>query len=202
MGLRLCDPCGSRSLKWHGFPLTRLAEQVVRLTHMLNCLPGSRFPDCVIHPDGSAMTLVGRHALRCGQGNDRETDVGVKAGSALMLAVLLPHVYGVPSSGPLRVCGWPPLECLTHISSRTHSGSGSDKRRMNVWEALLHHWQHDTEMECVRDLLAHTLLMFREGVHVLFLGHEVVWKLPRRVLQHAVPLAIPYKQCGLHGHMV
>ena len=131
------------------------------------------------------MQQAARHDVRAGQGDDREADAGNKAGSALMLAVLLPHVYGVPSAGPLRVCGWPPPQSLTHISSnpQPRSGRGPDNRRMNVWEALLNHWQGDSEMAELRDLLSHTLCTFRTGVDFLAADDEPVWRLPRLVLQ-------------------
>ena len=189
-------------MPWENLELTPLAAQVVRLTNELNCLPMERLPECIVHPEGFGLPYAARHEPRAGQGDDREADVANRAGSALMLAVLLPHVYGVPSAGPLRVCGWPPPESLTYISLSPQSSRGPDNRRMNVWEALLNHWQGDHAMEWHRDLLAHVLVTFRMGIDLLVGDHEPIWRLPRLVLQRDVPGAIGHKERGLHGHMV
>ena len=121
-----------------------------------------------------------------------------------MLTVLLPHVYGVPGVAPLRVCGWPPDECLTLISSNPapRSGQGPDNRRMNVWEALMNHWQDDNQMADLRDLLYHTLMIFRTGVDFLRLEKEPAWKVPRNVLQQELPAGLGHRQRGLHGNML
>ena len=184
--------------------MTPFAEQLVRLTNALNCLPGERLPECIVDPAGYGLAHAARHDTRAGQGDDREADAGNKAGSALMLAVLLPHVYGVPSAGPLRVCGWPPADSLTHISSSPtpQSSRGPDNRRMNVWEALLNHWADDNEMAELRDWLHHTLITFRTGIDLLALHHEPVWRLPRLVLQRNFPSGIGHRERGLHGHML
>ena len=119
-----------------------------------------------------------------------------------MLAVLLPHVYGVPGVAALRVCGWPPPETLTHISQRSISGRGSDNRRMNVWEALLNYWYEDPQMADLRDLLLHTLCHFRVGIEHLSVANGTVWRMPRVVLQGELPLTLGARRRGLHGDMV
>ena len=119
-----------------------------------------------------------------------------------MLAVLLPHVYGVPGAAPLRVCGWPPPETLTHISRYSKSGRGPDNRRMNVWEALLNYWQEKREMADLRDLLINTLVDFRVRIEHLLIAQGTVWRMPRAVLQGDVPLTLGARPRGLHGDMV
>ena len=203
LGNRICISCQGRRIPWtRAAHRTPLAEQVVKLTEMLNCVPGHQLPPCIVNPAGSTLARFARHDPEAGQGDDREVDVGNKAGSALMLAVLLPHVYGVPGVAALRVCGWPPPETLTHISQRSISGRGSDNRRMNVWEALLNYWYEDPQMADLRDLLLHTLCHFRVGIEHLSVANGTVWRMPRVVLQGELPLTLGARRRGLHGDMV
>ena len=167
-----------------------LAEQVVKLTERLNCVPGHQLPPCILNPVGPTLAEFVRHDREAGQGDDREVDAGNKAGSALMLAVLLPHVYGVPGAAPLRVCGWPPHESLTLISEYTRSGRCPDNRRMDVWKALLEYWYDDLEMAELRDCLIKTILSFMVGIEHLSVANGPVWRMPRVVLQGDVPLTL------------
>ena len=195
IGVTVCGPCRGRVIPWDSLaPVSGLAQEVVRLADALNCLPGMRIPECIVHPSGHGLAYAARHDPRVGRGDDREADASNRAGSALMLAVLLPHVYGVPWAGPLRVCGWPPPESLTSISLSPQSSQGADNHRQNVWEALLNHWQGDREMEELRDLLQSTLLTFRTGVDLLVGSDEPIWRLPRIVLQSTVTPALGRRQ--------
>ena len=122
----------------------------------------------------------------------------------MMLAVLLPHVYGVPSVAPLRVCVWPPSECITRISSEPspRSGKGPDNHRMNIWEALMNYWLPDQRMVHVRELIHVILVEFRTGIDLLDLGGQPAWKVPRQVLQLDVQKGLGNRERDLHGNMV
>ena len=184
--------------------MTPFAEQVARLTNTLNCQPGERLPGYIVDPGAYGLPHAARHDTRAGQGDDREADAGNKAGPALMLAVLLPHVYGVPSAAPLRVCGWPPQDYITRICSKPapRSGDGPDNHRMNIWEALMNHWLTDHRMVKVRELIYVILVGFRTGIDLLDLGGQPAWKVPRQVLQLDVQKGLGNRERDLHGNMV
>ena len=207
IGRGTCPSCSTRRIDWDfNEPLTPLAQQVVELTNALNCLPGWNLPECIVNPRGADLPLAARHDPEAGQGDDREADATNRAGSALMLAALLPHVYGVPRAGPLRVCGWPPPDVLTNISDVVlpRSSQGPDNRRMNVWEALLNHWQDDTDMQWHRDLLYDTLIKFNTAIELVVDRDRVlrVWCLPRRSLQAHVSPGLGMRVRGMHGVLI
>ena len=61
------------------------------------------------------------------------------SGSALVLALLRPHLYMVDPV-PLRLFGYPaPVQFLA-VDANPHSGGGPDNKRTNLLEALCAHW--------------------------------------------------------------
>ena len=207
MGLVTCGVCSRRLIAWtddHAL-MTPLAQKVLELANCLNCLPSYWLPECIVDP-GSELQGAARYSPDDGHGDEREADVGNRAGSALLLAVLLPHVFGIPGAGPLRVCGWPPPVSLTNISNRPRprSGQGPDNRRMNVWEALLNYWQSYPVMQDHRDLLLDVLVRFRVAVDVVDREWELpVWMLPRDALQaRDISLPLGRRPRGSNGDMV
>jgi hypothetical protein len=186
--------------------LTPLAEKTLQLVNTLNCLPAYVFPAQFIQDlTDDALRRLGAHDPQAGRGDDREADASNKAGSALMLAALLPRVYGIETAGPLRIFGTPPPECLTVISAtKAKSGRGPDNRRHNVWEALLNHWQHEPTLRHVRDLLLETLYGMRIVIE-MDVDREntmLVWQLPRPALQCPVSdVPVGNRERGLFGNM-
>ena len=161
VGYQVCGICNTRMVAWtaQAHALTPLEEHTHQLIDTLNCLPANLLPpEFICDITDKSLRRLGSHEPEVGRGDDREADAGNKAGSALMLAALLPRVYGIETAGPLRIFGTPPPQCLTVISStRAKSGRGPDNRRHNAWEALLNHWQDNPTMAYARDLLSLTL---------------------------------------------
>ena len=205
-GYQVCCVCKSRMIPWtagaHEF--TPLAEHTLELMDKLNCLPANMFPSQFIcDMTDESLKQLGAHDSQAGRGDDREADPGNAAGSALLLAALLPRVYGIETAGPLRIFGVPPPQCLTHIcSTRAKSGKKADNRRQNVWEAMLNHWQGNTSMQELRDLLAVTLFQMHCAIdQVDPEGTKLVWELPRPALVCSVMHRISHRERRLHGHM-
>ena len=69
----------------------------------------------------------------------RGMDHGNSAGSALVLALLRPHLY-TNNAVPLRLFGYPPPRALLNWDRNPHSGAGPDNARTNIVEALCAHW--------------------------------------------------------------
>lgn len=186
--------------------LTPLAEHTRQLIDTLNCLPAYLLPaEFICNITDKSLRNLGSHEPEAGRGDDREADAGNAAGSALMLAALLPRVYGIETAGPLRIFGTPPPQCLTAISStRAKSGRGPDNRRQNAWEALLNHWQDDPTMADVRDLLAHTLYEMTVAIELKVDPEnlKLVWEMPRSALLCSVTLPVGQRERGLFGGMV
>ena len=206
-GYQVCRVCETRVIPWTvGAPAsTQLAEHTVQLVDRLNCLPSNLLPlEFICGVTEESLRNLGGHDPQAGRGDDREADATNKAGSSLMLAALLPRVYGIETAGPLRIFGVPPPNCLTTISStRARSGKGPDNRRMNAWEALLNHWQDIPSMENLRDLLLQTLVEMNLAIELQVDPDyaKLVWQMPRPALQCSVTLPIGHRERGLFGGM-
>ena len=200
VGWYVCEVCRSRTLPWDCVFLVPLAEQVRRLTQTLNDLPSHVFPK-EFFVDFSDASLKGLAA-----GYDRqEPDCGNKAGSAVLLAMLLPEVYGIPGNAPLRIFGSPPFPALLHISNvLPRSGRGPDNLRNNVWEALLAHWAGIDHLCNERDMLLLTLIDARLALDQFVdpQNDKLVWTLPRPMLQYDLQRALGHRARGSHGRMV
>ena len=73
--------------------------------------------------------------------NWRFDDCGNGAGSALVLIMLRPSVYGHPDVPPLRILGLPPPPFLIAVTNQhPRSGVGHDNNRTNLVESLLGFW--------------------------------------------------------------
>lgn len=193
-------------IEWSAEAQTPLAEHTLQLVNALNCLPAYTFPaEFMVDITDASLRKLGIHDPEAGMGDDREADPGNKAGSALMLAALFPRVYGIETAGPLRIFGTPPPQCLTVIgSTKAKSGKAADNRRQNVWEALLNHWQNDSAMAHVRDLLAQTLCEMSVAISMVVDPEDtkLVWELPRPALQCTMTLPVGQHERGLFGLMV
>lgn len=138
-----------------------LAQRVVELTLGLNsCLT---LPDWV--HDASDATL--RAAGSCYPPKDsNDVDAGNAGGSVLMLAMLLPDIFGVPGAPALRIFGSPPPATVVQISShRSRSSVGADNRRTNAVEGLMNHWQGLDEP--LRVVLQNTWILMGRAVAVV-----------------------------------
>ena len=91
-----------------------------------------------------------------GRGLPAEVDHGNAAGSALLLSMLLPDIFGVPNACGLEIFGVPaPLPLVFTSLKRARSSVGIDNRRTNAVEAMLNDWQEadmntDERMELYR----------------------------------------------------
>ena len=90
----------------------------------------------------------------------RQAKPSIRAGSGLMLAMLLPLQFGVLGCPPVKSFGYPVAAALTMLRSDAPRRSGicPDNRRMQMLEALLSHWRDDAERGEVCDLLRETLM--------------------------------------------
>ena len=119
-----------------------------------------------------------------------EPDVGNKAGSALLLAALLPKVYGNPALAPLKILGYPPPERYTRISDkkpRSGCHACADNRRMNVWEAILRKWEGVERLSDVRDLLLKCLIDMLKALHMSVDkdGTKLAWQVARPAIVYS-----------------
>ena len=186
--------------------LTPLAALALELVIALNCLPTYAFPIEFFSDltDASLRHLAEYNPAR-GHGDEREADPSNCAGSALLLAMVFPRIYGIETAPPLRIFGSPPPDWMSHIASRRpQSGKGVDNRRHNVWEALLDHWQDAEPMVRERDLLVRTLCGMKVAIDLVIDPENIklVWELPRQALQCSVPVTIGNRERNVHGHMV
>merc|ERR1719215_1615029 len=107
-----------------GGELNLLARRVVDLTEALNTC--KNLPPWVEHATDAVLRYQGRPALA----DPEEPDAGNSGGSVLVLAMLLPEEFGVPSAPALTIFGDPPPHGLLKISTRrARSSVGSDNRR-------------------------------------------------------------------------
>ena len=130
-----------------GSSLGVLARHVVLLTNKLNAAsyataPEGTVPDWLLQPTDRNLRRAGNYDPEGGRGLPAEVDHGNAAGSALLLAMLLPEAFGVPGAPCLRIFGVPapwPLVFISH--KRATSSVGADSRRAYVVEAMLNDWQ-------------------------------------------------------------
>ena len=113
-----------------------LARVTVQLTRSLN---RSRFIPSWVGPDVTDALLRQHGSPELARFH--EADPGNNAGSALVLAMLMPEEFGVPGAEPLRIFGLPlPPAVMAIGKTRSRSSRGSDNRRTNFLEGLLNSW--------------------------------------------------------------
>jgi hypothetical protein len=183
LGLHVCGGC-------QGFPyppvptsprqMLRIA--VAGLVAQLNSLPGDAFPDWL----SNVSDVTARQAARGYVGDDHQNC----AGSCLMLAMLLPHIFGDPAATPLRAFGWPPPTVLIRVSSiQARSSEGPDNLRTNVIEGLLDWWDHSTGTHAHRMAchLREVWELFKVTLYLLHRGDGsglLCWKLARAAIYY------------------
>ena len=119
---------------------------------------------------------AGRYDPSIGQGVEDEMDPGNFAGSILLLAMIKPHICGMPDAPVLNIFGTPPPESLTVLAEGPpRSGKGPDNRRTNAIEALLNHWQDNARCQVVRAQLLDTWKLVRMTTSVLSWRMEWGW---------------------------
>ena len=119
-----------------------LEERIVAVVDAMNALPPESYPswaaDCHQAPV--------REAAQAFQGQDSKND----AGSALVLLMLRPHLYGYGSGHWRQEQGWvpwwrlgfpPPSSLLTLDQGPIRSGRGPGNHRTNLLEGLIQHWR-------------------------------------------------------------
>jgi len=85
---------------------------------------------------------VRAHAVQLPQGMDHDN----LSGSALLLAMLRPHIFCTQEMGvPLRLFGYPAPANLFSVDSSPGSASGPDNTRTNLVEALCVEWWRKME---------------------------------------------------------
>jgi hypothetical protein len=184
---------------------TTVADHLLRLVHALNAVPASVLPwtavlDATREPD---LRQDASFDPEAGVGDENEADVGNTAGSALLLAVALPEIYGVHGTPPLRCFGFPLQDKFRFVGTVQHrSGVGADNRRQNEWEAVLKHWQHDAASRWKeRDVLMATLVAMRLTVDSV--GRGLNWQVDRHTLKADVAMQLGAQARSTHnGHMV
>ena len=108
-------------------------QQLRDLTVLLNSLPCSCLPLFLVDP--SIEHEVREWARQLPQGMDHDN----LSGSALLLALLRPHLY-MADPVPLRLFGYPAPVQMLDVDMNPHSGRGPDNRRTNLLEALCAFW--------------------------------------------------------------
>jgi hypothetical protein len=196
-----------RQVVWRNHPaatLTTVADHLLRLVHALNALPAYVFPwtvlDATREPD---LRQDSSFDTEAGVGDENEADVGNTAGSALLLAVALPEIYGVIGTHPLRCFGLPLQDKFRFVGTvQQRSGVGTDNRQQNVWEAVIKHWQHDAASRWKeRDLLMAVLVAMRLTVDSV--GRGLSWQVARHAMQADVAMQLGDQARSPHnGHMV
>ena len=115
-----------------------IKQRVVAVVDAMNALPGPSYP---IWAGDCARTPV-RVAAQAYRGQDSKNDVG----SALVLLMLRPHLYGTGGVEQGWTPWWrlglpPPSSLLTLDQGRIRSGKGPGNHRANVLEGLIEHWR-------------------------------------------------------------
>ena len=127
--LEVCTSCAPFRLDIY----SSFVHQLQTLTILLNSLPCSCLPPFLLNPlmDQGVRPLA--RQLRQGMVHD------TLSGSALVLALLRPHMY-VAEPVPLRLFGYPtPVELLAP-DGNPRSGTGPDNRRTNLAKGLCAYW--------------------------------------------------------------
>ena len=107
-------------------------ERLRNLTVCLNSLPSTCTPLFLLNP--LQEHEVRQMAQQLPQGMDHDN----LSGSALVLALLRPHLY-MDNPVPLRLFGYPAPVQLLAVDANPRSGGGPDNKRTNLLEALCFH---------------------------------------------------------------
>ena len=112
-----------------------LIDRVSTLIEKLNMAPATALPPWVIH--------TSRETARSAQhvATDLWDDCGNLAGSALMLIMLRPLLFGMPWMAPLRIFGVPPPSALLDLDGPATRRGERDNHRTNCVEGLLGHFR-------------------------------------------------------------
>ena len=111
-----------------------MVEAVRKVVFGLNGIPAYKLPLWTLNATSTVVKEQQHQAV------DLWDDCGNRAGSALLLIVLRPLVFGVRACPPLRTFGVPPQEWMLRMVSSgrdPRSGHGPDNARADVVEALL-----------------------------------------------------------------
>ena len=198
MGYEVCKACTPRVRShalWKELQITMnesLHTKVLHLVIKLNNLPNSCFPIELAQTryEGQKLKALAQYKPEQRKGCTWESDAGNKAGSALMLALLKPNVFGSKYIASLKVFGYPPPGTLTTITfTKGKSGKGPDNRRMNVFEALLNAWETTLDTSgAVRIALMDTLNMFGAAIKKIDPNNEfLAFELARPCLFNLIP---------------
>ena len=127
--LEVCTSCAPFRLHIY----SPFVQQLQNLTILLNSLPCGCLPPFLLNPLMDQGVRPFARQLRQGMDHDN------LSGSALVLALLRPHMY-VADPVPLRLFGYPtPVELLA-ADGNPRSGRGPDNRRTNLVEGLCAYW--------------------------------------------------------------
>ena len=143
----------------------------------MNNLPQHCLPPFLLTLHDEELTVARGEAIDI---SDEQND----AGSALLLAMLRPEVFGIPGTPALRILGWPPPARIIFVSAGLPtSGRGIDDRRTNVVEALLPFLKLFQSGECAAEKLQDAWTLMRQRVRFLTQHSRYpVWRLPRPAL--------------------
>ena len=112
-----------------------LIDRVSTLIEKLNMAPATALPPWVIHTSRETARIAQHVAT------DLWDDCGNLAGSALMLIMLRPLLFGMPWMAPLRIFGVPPPSALLDLDGPATRRGERDNHRTNCVEGLLGHFR-------------------------------------------------------------
>ena len=116
-------------------------------------------------------------------------DCGNLAGSALMLNMLRPLVFGLPWDAPLRIFGMPPPTALLALEGIASSQRPHDNYRTNCIEGLLGHFRQVGDR--VRgDLLQDCWWLMKVAIAQWNWERLPAWQIPRLSLNLQAPTAL------------
>lgn len=138
--IHICNSCSILHVTQPPAHITQqmvLLHRVSTLIEKLNMAPATALPPWVIDP----IRTTARSAQHVATG--LWDDCGNLAGSALMLIMLRPLLFGMPWMAPLRIFGVPPPSALLDLDGPVADSAASthDNHRTNCVEGLLGHFR-------------------------------------------------------------
>ena len=116
-------------------PRCIIAQKMAELACMLNTTPMQALPRWVLNPT-KEVTRRAQHVA-----THAWDDCGNLGGSALMLILLRPLLFGMPWVAPLRIFGVPPPAPLLDLDGAPPGNLTHDNHRTNCLEGLLGHFR-------------------------------------------------------------
>ena len=150
-----------------------LAQKLIALCNNLNASPATAFPTWVLSPTMGAAQQA-QHVS-----TSLWDDCGNRGGSALMLILLRPLVFGMPWVAPLRIFGVPPPAPLLDLDGPGPAArQPHDNHRTNCVEGLLGHFRQVGDI-ALGDLLQDCWLLMQSYIAQQQWGDLPAWQIAR-----------------------